>query len=81
MHTVSKVKKGVKYRAAESEERLTEKPSEWLRRWREPVLHMEEYLRFMRERMGPEVEEIRAQWAKEREQRAKQARQKGSKPA
>ncbi len=78
MYTVSKAKKGVKYKVIGLDEFWTKKRWARLRRWTDPVPHEEEVLRFMRERMGPKVKEVRARWAKEREQKAKAAGQKDS---
>ncbi len=78
MHTVSKAKKGVKYEVLSLDEFWTEKRRKRALRWLEPVPNLEEYLSFMRERMGPELEKIRARRAKEREQEAKLAGQKVS---
>ncbi len=81
MYTVSKAKKGVKYKVIGLDEFWTKKRLERFARMAEPVPNLEEYLRFMRERMGSKVEEIRVRHAKRREQEAKLAGQKGTKHA
>ncbi len=78
MHTVSKAKKGVKYEVLSLDEFWTEKRREGALRRLEPIPNEEEMLRFMRERMGPALEKIRALQAQEREQKAKLAGQKDS---
>ncbi len=81
MYTVSKAKKGVKYEVLSLDEFWTEKRRKRALRRLEPVPNLEEYLSFMRERMGPELEKIRARRAKAHEQKAKLAGQKHSKTA
>ncbi len=81
MYTVSKAKKGVKYKVIGLDEFWTKKRLERVARMAEPVPNIEEYLRFMRERMGSKAAEIRVRNAKRREQEAKLAGQKGTKPA
>ncbi len=81
MYYMSKRKKGVKYRVMEPEEFWTPERREKALRRSEPVPNEEEIMRFMRERMGPELEKIRAQRAKQREQEAIVAGQKDSPPA
>ncbi len=80
LYNMSKRKKGVKYGVMEPEEFWTKERLERARRRLEPVPNSEVYLRFMRERMGPELEKIRAQRAKHREQEAKLAGPKDPKP-
>ncbi len=80
MYTVSKAKKGVKYKVIEPEEFWTEKRRERFRRMSEPVPYEEEIVRLVCERAAPAMEKYWAQRAKQREQEAKLAGQKDSKP-
>ncbi len=80
MYSVSKAIKGKKYRVLEREEFWTPKRKAWALRQTEPVPHEEEIMRFMRERMGPALEQMRTQRAKEREHKRNVAGQKDFKP-
>ncbi len=65
MYTVSKAKKGVKYKVLGLDEFWTKKRLERFLRGTEPFPHEADMLRFLRERMEPELEKYRAQRAKQ----------------